>query len=262
MRSRAAHTGGPLSGARGALPVRFAGPEKEPHETPSGLHRHGTGLVRTPYVVRDLVRAAYRPTSTPPSSDSVRSDQQGHPLLHGRPRQRARSRQPKPRATRHPRTWHSAIPFALSRCESSCPSDDERSPNATKSGAYTMTCRYDAASSQPNIQIERPKHHFPMATTGSPTNTVSHMGDSGRPRPSSDSKPRLNNAAARQRSWAEWDRRSATRGTGTGPGLLLTDALPSASTLDGRVRQRKGAYPGEFSRSEEHTSELQSLTNL
>src|SRR5437899_10022127 len=110
-----------------------------------------------------------------------------------------------------------------------------------------MTCRYDAASSQPNIQIERPKHHFPMATTGSPTNTVSHMGDSGRPRPSSDSKPRLNNAAARQRSWAEWDRRSATRGTGTGPGLLLTDALPSASTLDGRVRQRKGAYPGEFS---------------
>jgi len=38
-----------------------------------------------------------------------------------------------------------------------------------------------------------------MATTGSPTNTVSHMEDSGRPRPSSGSKPRSNDAAARRR---------------------------------------------------------------
>jgi len=71
--------GRPLSGALGALPVRFTGPEKERHETPSGLHRHGTGLVSTPCVVRDLVRAACRRTSTPPSSDSGRSDQQGPP---------------------------------------------------------------------------------------------------------------------------------------------------------------------------------------
>jgi len=82
-----------------------------------------------------------------------------------------------------------------------------------------MTCRYDAASSQPNIQIERPKHHFPMATTGSPTNTVSHMGDSGRPRPSSDSKPRLNNAAARQRSWA--DGTAVARRAAPGPDLVF-----------------------------------------
>ena len=141
MRSRAARTGGPLSGARGALPVRFTGPEKERHETPSGLHRHGTGLVSTPCVVRDLVRAACRATSTPPYSDSGRSDQQGHLVLCGRPRQPARSRQPKPPTTGHPHAWHSAIPFALSRCESSCPSGDERSPNVTSSGAHTMTCR-------------------------------------------------------------------------------------------------------------------------
>jgi len=95
--------GRPLSGALGALPVRFTGPEKERHETPSGLHRHGTGLVSTPCVVRDLVRAACRSTSTPACSDSGRSDQQGPPLLLGRPHQPARSRQPKPRQTRRPR---------------------------------------------------------------------------------------------------------------------------------------------------------------
>ena len=83
--------------------VRFTGPEKEPHETLSGLHRHGTGVVSTPCVVRDLVRAACRSTSTPACSDSGRSDQQGPPLLLGRPHQPARSRQPKPRPTRRPR---------------------------------------------------------------------------------------------------------------------------------------------------------------
>ena len=34
------------------MPVRFTEPEEEPHATPSGLHRHGTGLVSTPCVVR------------------------------------------------------------------------------------------------------------------------------------------------------------------------------------------------------------------
>jgi len=62
-----------------------------------------------------------------------------------------------------------------------------------------MTCCYDAASSQPNIQNRAAEAPFPDGHY-----RVS-MGDSGRPRPSSGSKPRSNDAAARRRGLLrEW----------------------------------------------------------